>query len=54
MIWSHLNLSRRSNDADKLIEHLKNEYWKFCAAYHARNKKIKRYLYDIIVLNVIY
>ena len=39
MTRSHLNLLRKLSDASKTIEHLNNECWKFCAAYHARNEK---------------
>ena len=54
MIWSYLNLSRRSSDADETIKHLNNKCWKFCAICYIRNKKKRRNLYCVIVLNVIY
>ena len=54
MIRSHLNLSRKSSDANEIIEHLNNECWKLCAACHARNEEKQRNLCDIIVSNIIY
>ena len=54
MIWSHLNLSRRLNNADETIEHLNNECWKLYAICYVYNKEKRWNLCCVIILNVIH